>query len=472
MSDAPTRAGPSVVGPTDRSAPDVVSLGEATRVWAKIGLQSFGGPAAQIALMHKELVEKRRWISEARFLHALAYCMLLPGPEATQLATYVGWLLHKTRGGVVAGVLFVLPGFLLMLGLSALYAGFHDLPVIAALFFGMKSAVLAIVLEALLRIRKRALTSGLSMGIAAGAFVALFFFEAPFPAVVVSAGLFGLVGHRVRPNWFPKAPEAGATVGLAASTVDHMEARGDLAHTKPSSRRAATVVAVFGGLWALPFAILIPLFGTKSVFVKEAIFFSKTAVVTFGGAYAVLAYISQEAVSTFGWLKPGEMLDGLGLAETTPGPLILVTELVGFLGAYRDAGTLPPMLAGVIGACVTAWVTFVPCFLWIFLGGPYIESLRGNRALHAALGSITAAIVGVIANLTVWLFAHTLFGTVSELHFGPARFVAPELRSMDILATALAGLSLLATFRWKLGLPRTLATATLLGLVARGLLRL
>jgi chromate transporter len=467
MSDAPARTRAK----TDTFAPEMVSLGEATRVWAKMGLQSFGGPAAQIALMHEELVEKRRWISEARFLHALAYCMLLPGPEATQLATYVGWLMHKTRGGVVAGVLFVLPGFLFMLGLSALYAGFHDLPVVAALFFGMKAAVLAIVLEALLRIRKRALTSPRSMGIALGAFVALFFFEAPFPAVVVAAGLFGLVGSRVRPEWFPKPPEA-ANVARAASTVDHMEARGELAHTKPSSRRAATVVAVFGGLWALPFAILIPLFGTKSVFVEEALFFSKTAVVTFGGAYAVLAYIAQEAVSTFGWLRPGEMLDGLGLAETTPGPLILVTELVGFLGAYRAPGLLSPMLAGVIGACVTAWVTFVPCFLWIFLGGPYIESLRGHRALHAALGSITAAIVGVIANLTVWLFAHTLFRSVSELHFGTVRLVVPALRSMDILATALAGLSLVFTFRWKLGLPKTLAMATLLGLVARGVLKL
>ncbi len=443
---------------------DRVSFGEAVRVWAKIGLLSFGGPAGQVALMHKELVEERRWIDEERFLHALNYCMLLPGPEAQQLATYIGWLMHKTRGGLVAGVLFVLPGFVSILVLSILYAGFQQLPAVAALFFGLKAAVLAVVIEALLRIGKRALKSRLLVLLAAAAFLAIFVFEVPFPAVVLGAGLFGFLGSRVWPGAFP-APAGVATPGDHATLIDRMASAGELEHTRPSRARTARVLLVCGVLWAAPLVALALLTGTKSVFFQEGVFFSKTAVVTFGGAYAVLAYIAQRAVETYGWLRPGEMLDGLGLAETTPGPLIMVVQFVGFLGAFRNPGNLSPMLAGVFGSVITVWVTFVPCFLWIFVGAPYIEALRGNRALHSALSAITAAVVGVILNLSVWFGLHVIFRQVVERRLGPIRLHVPDLASLDLAALVLATLALLAIFRLKLGLPKTLAASALLGAV-------
>ncbi len=412
--------------------------------------------------MHRELVERRRWIDEERFLHALNYCMLLPGPEAQQLATYIGWLMHRTKGGLVAGLLFVLPGFVAILGLSAVYASFRELPLVAAIFFGLKAAVLAVVVEAVVRIGKRALKSRLMVLVAALAFIAIFFFDVPFPAVVLGAGAFGFVGRHFRPESFPDASRTAAA-GDSTSIVASMAAAGELAHTRPSLSRSVRVLATCGALWALPLAALVAAFGRRSVFVEEGAFFSKAAVVTFGGAYAVLSYIAQRAVETFGWLRPGEMLDGLGLAETTPGPLIMVVQFVGFMGAYRNPGGLSPMVAGIVGSVVTVWVTFVPCFLWIFLGGPYIEALRGRRSLHAALSSITAAVVGVILNLSLWFAVHVLFHQVAERHAGPLRVLVPALASLDPAAAVLAGLAMLALFRLKLGLPRTLAASAAAG---------
>jgi chromate transporter len=444
--------------------PERVSFREALKVWAKIGFLSFGGPAGQIALMHQELVEKRKWIDESRFLHALNYCMLLPGPEAQQLATYIGWMMHRTRGGLAAGLLFVLPGFVMMLGLSALYAGLGEVPAIAALFFGLKAAVLAVVVEAVLRIGKRALRSRLLVGLAVLAFVAIFFFEVPFPLVVLAAGFFGFGGARAWPSAFPEPAKARAT-GDVETVIDRMAASGELSHTRPSAARAVRVLVVCGLFWWLPLVVLTATLGRDSVFVEEGVFFSKTAMVTFGGAYAVLAYVAQRAVDDFGWLRPGEMLDGLGLAETTPGPLILVLQFVGFLAAHRHPGGLPPLLAGVVGATTTVWVTFAPCFLWIFLGAPYIESLRGNRSLSAALSAITAAVVGVILNLSLWLGLHVLLPGIPEQHVGPLRYFVPDVARLDVAALLLSALAMLALFRFKLGLPKTLAASAVLGAV-------
>jgi chromate transporter len=435
---------------------------QAVRVWARIGLLSFGGPAGQVALMHRELVEKRRWIDEERFLHALNYCMLLPGPEAQQLATYIGWLLFKTRGGLAAGGLFVLPGFVSILVLSLLYAGFRELPVVTALFFGLKAAVLAVVVEAVLRIGRRALRSPLLVATAALAFLALFLFAVPFPLVVLAAGLLGLAAARLLPASQPAA--APADTG-GPTVLERFAAAGRLAHTAPSLSRALRTALSWILVWLAPVGLLALAFGPRSVFVEEGIFFSKAAVVTFGGAYAVLAYIAQAAVDTFGWLRPGEMLDGLGLAETTPGPLIMVVQFVGFLGAHRQHGALAPLAAGVLGSCITVWVTFVPCFLWIFTGAPYIEALRGNRALQAALTSITAAIVGVILNLSVWFALQVNFRVLEELRFGPVRLLVPQPSSLDPAAALLSALALIALLRFKVGLPKALAGCAALGMV-------
>ncbi len=443
-----------------------VSFAEALRVWAKIGLLSFGGPAGQVASMHKELVERRKWIDEGRFLHALNYCMLLPGPEAQQLAIYIGWLMHRTKGGLAAGVLFVLPGFVAILGLSLLYAGFRELPVIAAVFFGLKAAVLAVVVEAVVRIGKRSLKTRLMVGVAGLAFVAIFVFAVAFPIVVLAAGLFGLLGSRVWPAGFP-TPAPIAVEGEHATVIDRMAAAGELDHTQPVRGRALRVVLVGVLLWAAPIVALALALGVDSVFVTEGIFFSKAAVVTFGGAYAVLAYIAQRAVETYGWLQPGEMLDGLGLAETTPGPLIMVVQFVGFLGAFRNPGSLPPMLAGVCGSLITVWVTFVPCFLWIFLGAPYIEALRRNRSLHAALSTITAAVVGVVLNLSVWFAMHVVFARVEDKQFGPLHVLVPELASLDVIAALLASAAMIAMLRFHVSLPKTLLASAVLGMLAK-----
>jgi len=445
-------------------APGQIPFGSALRVWAKIGLLSFGGPAGQVALMHKELVEQRKWIDEERFLHALNYCMLLPGPEATQLATYIGWLMHKARGGLVAGVLFVLPGFVAILALSMLYAGFRELTPVAAVFFGLKAAVLALVVEAVIRIGKRALKSRLMVVVAALAFIAIFCFAVPFPFVVLSAAMFGFLGSRLYPKAFPE-PKKVAAEGAHETVIDRMAAAGELGHTKPSTARAVRVLVISLLLWWTPLLALSLALGRQSVYVQEGVFFSGAAVVTFGGAYAVLAYIAQRAVETYGWLQPGEMLDGLGLAETTPGPLIMVVQFVGFLGAYRNPGDLPPMLAGFFGSVVTVWVTFVPCFLWIFFGAPYIEALRGNRSLHAALSAITAAVVGVILNLSIWFGLHVVFKQVEDWSYGPLHLAIPDLTSIDIAAATLAALAMLAMLRFHLGLPKTLAASAALGAV-------
>ena len=428
-----------------------VPFGEAFRVWLKIGLLSFGGPSGQIALMHRVLVEEKRWVADDRFLHALSFCMLLPGPEAQQLAVYVGWLLHKAKGGLVAGLLFVLPGALVILLLSVLYAGFGELKLVQAVFFGIKAAVLAIVVEALSRIARRALKTAALYALAGAAFVAIFFLAVPFPLIVLVAGLLGYAAARLAPQLLPAANGSSAadSAGVAGP-------RGSLT-------RSLGLLAIFLPLWLGPIGLLALLLGGDHVFVVEGLLFSKLAVVTFGGAYAVLAYVAQEAVTTYAWLQPGEMLDGLGLAETTPGPLIMVLQFVGFLAAHRNPGGLDPMLAGSLGALITTWVTFVPCFLWIFLGAPYIEALRGNRALAGALTAITAAVVGVILNLAVWFALHVLFGEVGAVTAGPVHLLVPDLATIEPVAALLAVAALVAMFRFKLGMLPTLAGCALVG---------
>ncbi|MDC9822766.1 chromate efflux transporter [Devosia sp. ZB163] len=439
-------------------APRAPTLAEATRVWAKIGLLSFGGPAGQIALMHKELVEERRWIAESRFLHALNFCMLLPGPEAQQLATYVGWLLHGTRGGIIAGTLFVIPGFVVISVLSALYALFHEAGWLASLFFGLKAAVLAIVIEAVVRVGRRALKNGVMVGIAILAFVALFAFSVPFPVVVLLAALIGLIGTGINPALFSPPKHKAAAPDLPSVIGENF--------TKPHPSLASTLrtAAVWVALWIAPLLVIVPALGWSSTFGTLWVFFSQMATVTFGGAYAVLAYVAQEAVQNFGWLRPGEMVDGLALAETTPGPLVMVLSFVGFLAAYRDPGGLDPLLAGLLGSALTTWVTFVPCFLWIFLGGPYIEKLRSNRELSGALSAITAAVVGVILNLAIWFGLHVLFREVGTFTAGPVSVATPNLMTVNLAAVALSIVAGVCLFRLKVGITWTLAVCGGMGL--------
>ena len=445
--------------------PHGIGFGEAFRVWVRISLLSFGGPAGQIALMHRVLVEEKKWISESRFLHALNYCMLLPGPEAQQFATYVGWLLHRTAGGLVAGTLFVLPGAIVILGLSVLYAGYQELGFVQAIFYGIKAAVLAVVIEAVIRLGRRALKNASMVVVAAAAFVGIFFFEVPFPLIVVLAGLIGFTGGRLYPDQFVviKGHEPGGdgeTPVLDAALAD-----GSLDHTRPSPARAVKVTAVCLVLWLGPVAVLAAALGFGNVFVQIGVFFSKMAVVTFGGAYAVLAYVAQEAVNNFGWLAPGEMLDGLGMAETTPGPLIMVVQFVGFMGAYRHPGLLDPMVAGFLGAMLTTWVTFVPCFLWIFLGAPYIEALRGNRSLGAALSAITAAVFGVVLNLAAWFGLHVVFAKVDEVRTFGMTLHVPAWETVDAAALFLAAAALVAMLRFKVGMIPTLGISAILGAI-------
>ena len=433
---------------SDRLPAPTVGFGEAFLFWLKLGFINFGGPTGQIATMHQELVEKRRWISNERFLHALNYCMLLPGPEAQQLAVYIGWLLHRTAGGLVAGTLFIVPGFLCMLGLSWLYAARGEVGWVGAVFYGLRAAVIAIVAAALIRIGKKALKNRAMVGVAAGAFVAIFFLGAPFPLIVLGAGVLGFLG--------------GKAAGDGAAIQDDTPA-GE--HTRPNLRRALKALFVGFLAWWGPL-LLVPAFrGTGDVLWQEAVFFSKAAMVTFGGAYAVLVYIDHAAVEVYGWLEPGQMVTGLGLAESTPGPLILVTEFVGFLAAYRFPGGLNPLLAGTVGALVTTWATFAPCFLWIFLGAPFIEKLRGNVRLTAALSTITAAVVGVILNLAVWFTIHTLFREVKEWRVLGTRLPVPVLSSLDLFALAVA----LSAFGglWKRGWG---IVVVVLGCVAAGVL--
>ncbi|AMK17041.1 MULTISPECIES: chromate efflux transporter [Sphingobium] len=440
-----------------------ISLNEATKVWARIAALSFGGPAGQIAVMHRILVEEKRWIGEERFLHALNYCMLLPGPEAQQLAVYIGWLLHKTRGGLIAGALFVLPGFLAILGLSYLYVLLGQVPLIEGLFFGLKAAVLAVVVQAVVRVGSRALKNNVMRGIAAAAFVAIFFLDAPFPVIILAAGLAGYLGGRSGLPQFQGGGGHGAAGGEVIHDRDTLLGEALPEHAKPNYGWSLRISSVLLLLWLAPVLALFLTLGPDDVFSRIASFFSQMAVVTFGGAYAVLAYVAQEAVGTFGWLQPGEMLDGLGMAETTPGPLIMVTQFVGFLAAFRDAGQLSPLVAATLGAILTTWVTFVPCFLWIFAGAPFIERLRGNKALSSALTAITAAVVGVILNLALWFAIHTLFGEVRILATPTGSLNVPVLDSINIPATLLSIGALIAVFRFKIGVLPVLGACAAIG---------
>src|SRR3954451_22062572 len=384
-----------------------VSLAEAFRVWLRVAALSFGGPAGQIAVMHRIIVDEKKWVGEARFLHALSYCMLLPGPEAHQLAIYIGWLMHRWPGAIIAGGLFVLSRIVSVKGLRVIYAAYGGVPVVTALFLGLKAAVLAIVLQAVQRVGSRALKSRPMVVLAALAFIGIFFFAVPFPLIVIAAGVIGFVAARAGSTAFQVGGDHG---GGGKSETDEGLLGAELPeHARPTMARALRVSALWLALWLAPPLLVLFALGGDSVYTQIGAFFSKMAVVTFGGAYAVLAYMAQQAVETYGWLKPGEMLDGLGMAETTPGPLIMVVQFVGFLAAYRDPGALPPMLAGVCGGLFASWCTFVPCFLWIGLGAPFIEGLRNKKPLSGALAGITAAVVGVILNLAIWFALHTWF---------------------------------------------------------------
>ncbi|UWU80672.1 chromate efflux transporter [Bradyrhizobium huanghuaihaiense] len=441
-----------------------ISFNEAFRVWLRVACLSFGGPAGQIAVMHRILVEEKKWISEGRFLHALNYCMLLPGPEAQQLATYVGWLMHRTAGGLMAGGLFILPGIIAIMALSYIYAAFGNVSFVEALFFGLKAAVLAIVVEAVVRVGKRALKNRIMIALAAIAFVAIFFFAIPFPIIIIAAGVIGYIGARQgRPEFAP----AGHGHGDSSAVIDSMLGDAVPDHIKPDTGRAIRVGALWLALWLVPVIALLAAFGEANVFSQIALFFSKMALVTFGGAYAVLAYVAQQAVEHYHWLKPHEMLDGLGMAETTPGPLIMVLQFVGFMAAYRDPSGLSPMVAATFGGLLATWVTFTPCFLWIFVGAPYIERLRGNTGLAGALSAITAAVVGVILNLSIWFALHTLFRETAPVHAFPFAFDRPVLTSVDIPALVLAIAAATAIFRFKLGMLTVLAGSCAAGVVLR-----
>ena len=422
------------LGPADTARPSP-NLAEITRVFGRIGLLSFGGPAAQIALMHKELVEDRPWLSETQFLGALSFCMLLPGPEAMQLASYSGWRLAGITGGLIAGLLFVVPGALVILALAALYANFGSVPLVEALFLGIKAAVIVIVVQALVKVSRKALTSTLAYGLAATAFLALFAFHVPFPLIILAAALLGavfLVGE---------APEP---VGVQVS-----------------ARSTGRVVAIWGAIWLAPLA-LFWLLAPDGLLTQVGMFFAKLAVVTFGGAYAVLAYMVQEVVADYGWLSTAQMMDALGLAETTPGPLILVTEFVGFLAGAQAGG----FWLGLAAAAVTLWVTFAPCFLWIFAGAPYVEWISSQPRLTGALSAITAAVVGVILNLSVWFAAHVLFLDLSTFEAGPITLLVPEWSSLNLAAFGLSIIAGALIWGLKWDLLRVLPVMALAGLAA------
>src|SRR5256714_7944020 len=427
------------------------SFGEAFRFWVKLGFLSFGGPTGQIAIMQTELVERKRWISQSRFLHALNYCMLLPGPEAQQLAIYRGWLLHKTAGGIVAGAFFVIPSIFVLWTLSFVYAAYGTVPWVAAIFYGLKPVVVAIVAAAVIRIGRKALKNEVLWSIAALAFVAIYFLHAPFPAIIVGAGLIGFVGGKIWPAKFDVI--SGHQGGAEQSVIDDEHAPPE--HTRPSVQRAIRVTITWLLIWWTPVILASALLGREHTVFWEGIFFSKAAVVTFGGAYAVLPYVAQRAVEHFHWLKPGQMMDGLGLAETTPGPLIMVLQFVGFMGGWNQPGNLPPLLAATLGALITTWVTFTPCFLWVFLGGPHIEQLRDNRKITMTLSAVTAAVVGVILNLAVWFALHVIH---------------PD-HGFDWFAIVLGLAALIVLVRWKVGVITAIVDGRDLGLLTEILSR-
>lgn len=437
-------------GRTDAAVP---TLKEASRIWLKIGLIGFGGPAGQIALMHRLVIDDKRWIDEKTFLAALNYCMLLPGPEAQQLAVYLGWRLHRTLGGLIAGTLFVLPGTLVMLALSLIYVYGHGLPAVDGLLFGIKAAVLAVVCEAIVRIGRRALKTPAAALIAALSFIAIFFLGAPFPLIIAAAAVIGALGA-------PPAPAPTAQQGPAPADASNTGAR-------RAWHRLAVIVAVGLPVWLGPVLACVLLFGADSTFTAISSFFAKMAVVTFGGAYAVLSYVAQSAVETHGWLSPADMLAGLGLAETTPGPLILVVQFVAFLAGFRHPAPFGALAGGLFGTVLTLWVTFVPSFLWIFAGAPLIEHLAARRRLNAALGMITAAVVGVILNLAVWFALHVVFAGIEERHIGPIRLLVPDFSRIDPAALVLCAGALVAMLRFRASMLATLGACAGLGLVVR-----
>jgi chromate transporter len=445
------------------NTPPYPTLGQAFRIWTRVGLLSFGGPAGQIAVMHRILVEEQKWLGERRFLHALNYCMLLPGPEAMQLAVYIGWLMHRTLGGVIAGFLFVLPGVAAIMALSWIYALYGNVGVVAALFFGLKAAVLAIVVQAVIRIGGRVLRNRALIWVAAAAFVAIFGFGVPFPLIILAAGLIGYLGARANLPAFAAGGGHGRPGAVQVEDADTVLGADVPAHARVNVAFALRVSGVLLALWLVPVAVLGLMLGLDDVFSQIARFFSLMAVVTFGGAYAVLAYVAQEAVQHFGWLRPGEMLDGLGMAETTPGPLIMVTQFVGFMAAFREAGSLPPLLAGTLGGLLTTWVTFTPCFLWIFLGAPFIERLRDNRLLGGALTAITAAVVGVVLNLAIWFGLHVMFDETVRIAACGLRLDLPVAASVNLPAVGLVLAALVAVFGLRLGTGVVLTGAALAG---------
>jgi chromate transporter len=438
-----------------------IPFSAALRVWLHIALLSFGGPAGQIALMHRVLVEEKRWIGEERFLSALNFCTLLPGPEAQQLATYIGWLLHKTKGGLAAGVLFIVPGMAAIMALSLVYVLYGQLAPVAGLLFGIKAAVVAIVFQAVIRIGSRALGSLPKQMVAAAAFLALLLFNAPFPLIVAVAGLVGWLSARFGSTAFTAAGH-----GTASGFSDADSALGaDIpAHAQLGGAKTLGAAFILILLWLAPIIALVALLGPDNRFSEIALFFGRMAVVTFGGAYAVLAYVGQAAVEQYQWLTTAEMLDGLGLAESTPGPLIMVTQFVGFLGGYREPGALSPLWGGVLAGLLTTWVTFVPCFLWIFIGAPHVERLRHNASLSSALAAITAAVVGVILHLGLWFAFHYLFARQSDLNFSPLALSLPDLTSINWIALALTAAAIVALFRFKIGAITLILSAGVAGL--------
>jgi chromate transporter len=426
------------------------TFNEAFKVWLKIGCLSFGGPAGQIALMHRVLVEEKKWVDEQRFMHALNFCMLLPGPEAQQLATYLGWLMHGVRGGLAAGILFVIPGALVMLGLSLLYALGRGLTLVDGALFGIKAAVLVIVVEALIRIGKRALKTNALIAIAALAFIGIYFLVVPFPIIVIAAALAGFFLAQSSPSLL------GIKTGDAAAAP--MPGRW---------KQFGSAAAIGVVLWWTPVVLAVIALGDEHILVNIGVFFSTLTVVSFGGAYALLAYMAQEVVENNGWLTATEMVDGLGLAETTPGPLILVTQFVGFLAAFRDAAPFTPLTAGILGAAMTTWVTFVPSMLWIFAGAPFLEQLRSNHRLAGALAAITAAVVGVVLNLSVWFALHVLFGQVTEQRFGIMRWYAFDPLALDLKVTVLAAIAAAMAFWWHRSLIEIVGVMALLGIAVQ-----
>ncbi|NTJ66906.1 chromate efflux transporter [Agrobacterium rhizogenes] len=447
-------------GAADR---DIVPLREAIKVWTRVAALSFGGPAGQIAVMHRIVVDEKKWVGEHRFLHALNYCMLLPGPEAHQLAIYIGWLLNRTLGGMIAGILFVLPGFLAILALSYIYVLFGNLTFIEGMFFGLKCAVLAVVIQAVFRIGSRALKNRAMVALAATAFVAIFFLHVPFPLIVVGAGLIGYLASRggIAACKVGGGHKSGS--GTILEDKDSVLGEEIPLHARPNLAWSLKTSGALATAWLIPVAALLITFGPDNVFSKIGIFFSEMAVVTFGGAYAVLAYVAQEAVQQLGWLRPGEMLDGLGMAETTPGPLIMVTQFVGFLAGYRNPGSLSPLAAATFAAVLTTWVTFLPSFLWIFAGAPFIEKMRGNVALTGAMSAITAAVVGVILNLAIWFGLHVLFRETTSFTYGSLTMDLPVPTSLSLPSLVLTLLAAIAIFRLKMSVISTLLASAALG---------